>query len=227
MNAANSQIIFLGLLFFFLAGASAIGIYIIYTLRKRAGQGDSSPQSSMIEDQTGVWWYQDPDSGNWHWWTGEEWAAAETGPNVKHLLKRKRPGNNRSCAVTLSVLALLTIVVGGGIALLGFGFFPGFRIPVSTTFNLTRVLKFGGSGLLLFLAGSFLLRRGSWGLISNQEEKGDAADNQQKARGCFSLLWGFTLVFTGFIMAAAGIGLMALIIIQEILPTIGEIINFF
>jgi len=189
--------------------------------QKFQGEG----QAETVQDQQGNWWYQDPDTGIWHFWDGQTWQVAQTGPVIPPppppgQVSAAKP-KGKGCLLTLFVVGIMSVLVFGGVTLVAFNFLPTLTIPSASTVSIEELLKNGGGGLLITLLGTLLLRGGFKSIVTKRAIVEDEFGRRSEKRGCSAVLTGFGQVFLGFILLTAGLGWIALAVYQHLLPLLG------
>ena len=218
----------------FVALAALLGMgalfFIWLVLRKRRQpvpvvvQGIPGQQPGTVQDKQGRWWYQDPNTGRWHFWNGQTWQVAQMGPAVPPSPTSQtfaaRP-EGKGCLLSIIVVGIMSALVIGGVTLVAFKFFSNLAIQPASTVSVYELLKNGGGGLLLTLLGTLLLRGGFKSIATRRAIVEDELGRRREKRGCSAILNGLGQVFLGLILLIAGLGMIALALYQQLLPLLG------
>ena len=114
----------------------------------------------------------------------------------------------------------MTVLILGGISLVAFKFFPQYQIQMGQG-DLTQILKMGGGGLLISVLGLFMLNGGFKSIITRRAVVEDDWGRRREKRGCFAVIDGLGRVFFGVLLTSSGLGMMGLVVYQEVLPWLG------
>lgn len=125
-----------------------------------------------------------------------------------------------SCLLSLFISGVIGLIVVGGISLVAFNFIPGYQIQLGQG-NFTQILKMGGGGLLVTMLGFLLLYGGFKTIITRRAIVEDEWGQQREKRGCGAILNGLGRLFFGVICLVGGLGLVTLVLYQEIIPWLG------
>ena len=215
----------------FLVGIILAGV-LVFTRRKSRLESTMAPardQYQRVQDSQGRWWFQDPNAGTWSIWNGTAWQPAPgTAPNIVANRPEFAPppyahrgkSGPRSCLFTIVVLVILGLLIVGSISLVAFDFFPGTDIQTGQG-DLTEIMKKGGGGLLVAILGMFLLNGGFKAIITRRAVVTDEWGRRREKRGCGAILNGLGQLFFGVICLSGGLGLITLVLYQEVLPWLG------
>jgi hypothetical protein len=169
-----------------------------------------------VQDRQGNWWSQDPQTGAWYFWNGRTWQPTPGGAARAAPLRR----SGTSCLFASLASGLVALIVVGGISLVAFNFFPTYQITRGPG-DLTQILKMGGGGLLVTILGLLLLNGGFKSILTQRAMAIDERGRRREKRGCGAILSGLTQLFFGLILLAGGLGWLALVFYQELLPWLG------
>jgi len=197
---------------------------ISYHRKRRRRKSQTVGQAGTVQDQQGNWWYQDPNTGRWHFWNGQTWQVAQMGPAVppsptSQAFAPKPKG--KGCLLSIIVVGIMSALVIGGVTLVAFKFFPNLTIQPASTVSVYELLKNGGGGLLLTLLGTLLLRGGFKSIATRRAIVEDELGRRREKRGCSAILNGLGQAFLGLILLIAGLGMIALALYQQLLPLLG------
>jgi hypothetical protein len=209
-------------------------ILSLFYRRKQRQSGLQRPQQKFqtpgqakpFQDEQGKWWYQELDTENWQFWDGQNWQAAQVGPEnlpppppINQTISDKPKG--KGCLFSIVVVGMMSVFIIGGVTLIALNFFPNVTLPLAASVSVDVLLKNGGGGILLTLLGSFLLRSGFNAIVTKRIIREDEANRKREKRGCTAVFIGFGLVTVGVILASAGLGLIALVLHQQLIPLLG------
>jgi hypothetical protein len=212
-----------------------LGGVLLFSRRRKQQRAQIQPQpmgqAQTVQDQQGNWWYQDPNSGGWHFWNGQTWqpVPGATPPQVAgpvanvaapQWVPAEKPRRWGSCLLSLAVSGVLGLIVVGGISLVALKFFPKYQLPMGAG-DLSQILKMGGGGLLVTILGLFLLNGGFKAIITRRAIVEDEWGRQHEKRGFGAILNGLGQLGFGVVCLVGGLGLMTLTFYQEILPWLG------
>ncbi|MCJ7716641.1 MAG: hypothetical protein MUO54_08995, partial [Anaerolineales bacterium] len=224
----------------FLIGGGIISILLLGTIltlsyrRKRRQSELQQPQQKFqtvgqaepVQDQQGNWWYQDPDTGSWQFWDGQNWQVAQVGPvdpppppPINQTISDKPKG--KGCLLSIIVVGFMSVLVIGGATLIALNYFPNLTIQSASSIGVNELLKNGGGGVLLTLLGTLLLRGGFNSILTRRSITEDEIGRRREKRGCLAVFIGFGQLFFGSILALAGLGMIALVLHQQLLPLLG------
>jgi hypothetical protein len=206
------------------AGGFLIGGVFLFARRRRAARLKSpGGQSQAIQDQQGTWWYQDPQSGVWNFWNGRAWQpmpAVQNQASRPPSIPRSKNRSYGSCLLTLVVSGLIGAIILGGISLVAFNFFPPYAVTLGQG-DLNQILIKGGGGLLVTLLGLLLLNGGFRTILTRRAFVEDEWGRRREKRGCSAILNGLGQLFFGLLCLTGGLGLLTLVLYQEVLPWLG------
>jgi hypothetical protein len=181
-------------------------------------------EDGTVQDQQGNWWYQDPVSGAWSSWDGESWQVAQAGPALPPAPPSQESSikpKGKGCLASMMTVVILSVLVLGGFTVVALGYIPRLTIHPAATVNLYELLKIGGGGLILALAGTLLLRGGFASITARRAKAEDESSQGREKPGCLKTLGGLVLITLGLIALTAGLGLIALAVYQQVLPLSG------
>lgn len=180
-------------------------------------------KENAVKDLQGNWWYQDPITASWYIWNGQDWqripgAAPRIAPHPSEAAFNARP--SWSCLLTALTSSLIALIVFGGITLVAYQFIPGYYINPGSG-DIFQILKLGGAGIFGIILGQFMFHAGFANLTP-----GDHVAQKERARGlkklgCGKILNGLGQLFFGLLFFSAGLGLIAVVFFQEVLPWLG------
>ncbi len=215
-----------------LIGGGIIFLILYFVLRRRNKPAPmrarrAAPQAGTnqaYQDAQGRWWMHDPLSKHWFLWNGSSWQPWQA-PTARRIPPPNlRPRRSGSCLLVLIILALLTILIFGGVFLVSGGLIPGVTLPQVGAFNLQDLLKTGGLGLLLSVLGTVALN-GGFKAIRERRARVDFGDedfsDMREVQGCRAVLHGISQVGIGLGLLIAGLALAALALFQQVLPGLG------
>ena len=211
-----------------LLGGVVLGGVLFFSRRRKRRLPERQPQAvgqaGTVQDQQGNWWYQDPNTGRWHFWDGQTWQVAQMGPAVPPSPTSQtfaaRP-EGKGCLLSIIVVGIMSALVIGGVTLVAFNFFPNLTIPPVSTVSVYELLKNGGGGLLLALLGTLLLRGGFKSIATRRAIVEDELGRRREKRGCSAILNGLGQAFFGLLLLVGGLGMIALALYQQLLPLLG------
>lgn len=211
-----------------------LGTVLAFSFRRRQRQPkrqysqrkmQSSEQVEAVQDQQGDWWYQDPNTGTWHFWNGETWQVAQVEPVILLSPPPSQPfeakPKGKGCLLSVIVVGIMSVLVLGGATLVAFNFFSGLTIAPASTVSVLELLKNGGGGLLITLLGALLLRGGFNAIATRRVYVEDEFGRKREKRGCSAILNGFGQLVLGLILLMAGLGWIALALYQQLVPLLG------
>ena len=199
------------------------GIFIFARRRSTPQFQAPGAQPQAVQDQQGTWWYQDAQTGIWHFWNGRAWqptAGAENRAARPPSVPPAKSPRYGSCLLTLVVSGLIAAVVVGGISLIAFNFFPPYTVTLGQG-DVQQILMKGGGGLLVTLLGLLLLNGGFRAVITRRAVVEDEWGRRREKRGCSAILNGLGQLFFGLLCLTGGLGLLTLVFYQEVLPWLG------
>ena len=180
-------------------------------------------KENAIEDMQGNWWYQDPMTASWPIWNGQDWqripgASPRIAPHQSKTATKLNPP--WPCLLTAVSGGLIALIVLGGITLVVYQFLPGYYINPGSG-DIVQILKLGGIGVFGVILGIIMIYAGFANLISrNRVPQGEKVQGTRKL-GCGTVLNGLGQLCFGLLFFTAGLGLIAVVFYQEMLPWLG------
>jgi pimeloyl-ACP methyl ester carboxylesterase len=200
-------------------------IFILWLVLHNRGQpqpvaiytGDQYQRAQVPQGQS---WYQDPNTGGWSFWNGQAWQPIPGAPPIVYAPQQgfaKKQSGWGSCLFSLFISGGIGLIVGGGISLVVFNFFPSIQIELGPG-DLTQTLAMGGGGLLATILGLILLNSGFKAILTRRAIVVDERHRRHEQHGCGAIVNGLGQLFFGIVCLASGVGLMTLAFYQAILP---------
>jgi len=200
-------------------------IFILWLVMRNRGQpqpvaiytGDQNQRAQVSQDHS---WYQDPNTGGWSFWNGQAWQPIPGAPPPVYTPQQgfvKKQSGWGSCLFNLLISGGIGLIVGGGLSLVVFNFFPSIQIELGAG-DLTQTLTMGGGGLLATLLGLILLNGGFKAILTQRTIVVDERHRRHEKRGCSAILNGLGQLVFGIVCLAGGVGLMTLAFYQAVLP---------
>ena len=132
------------------------------------------------------------------------------------------PASKDSSWLLTLVISGLAICIALSVVFLALNeFIPGLSIQSTGEIIFTDILKMFGGGSLLSLLGFLLLRGGIKSIFIRHSVVEDDLGSRRAKHGCSTMLIGFIQSFLGFLILSIGIGLIALSLLQQVLPELG------
>ena len=203
------------------------GVFLLTRGRKQTRMPGAVGQAGTVQDQQGNWWVQDSGTGQWNFWNGRSWQAAQATaaippppiPSPQSIKTASKGGT--SCMLTLVVAGLAVLLAFGAVSVIGLNFIPGQTIQPAQNVTLTDILKMAGGGLLISLLGVLMLRGGIKSILTRRAVLEDEWGQRRVRSGCLAVLTGISQAFFGLLLLFAGSGLMALSLYQQVFPWLG------
>ena len=200
-------------------------IFILWLVMRNRGQpqpvaiytGDQNQRAQVSQDHS---WYQDPNTGGWSFWNGQAWQPIPGAPPPVYTPQQgfvKKQSGWGSCLFNLLISGGIGLIVGGGLSLVVFNFFPSIQIELGAG-DLTQTLTMGGGGLLATILGLLLLNSGFKAILTQRAVVVDERHRRHEKRGCSAILNGLGQLVFGIVCLAGGVGLITLAFYQAVLP---------
>ena len=180
-------------------------------------------KENAVKDLQGNWWYQDPATASWYIWNDRDWqripgASPRIAPRQSETATKTPPP--WSCLITAVLSGLIALIVFSGITFVAYQFIPGYYINPGNG-DIVQILKFGGIGVFGAFLGILMIYGGFGNLISrNRAVQGEKVRDPEKL-GCSTILNGLGQMLFGLLFFTAGLGIIAVVFYQEVLPWLG------
>ncbi len=196
-------------------------IVIVLVRRGKKSKPQLSKSIKSIQDEQGNWWYQDPSSNQWFLWDGKNWQAHTPStpeiPDTNKTPKIQKKSRKLPFLLAIFFSMILCLVVASGISLAAFDMFPEIQLNIGIG-AIAEILKMGGGGLLASILGFLLLNSGLKAIITCKVNIEDEIGRQKTKQGLGAIFYGLSQLFFGAILFIGGIGLLTLVIYQEVIP---------
>ena len=186
------------------------GVFLLTGGRKQTRAPGAIGQGVTIQDE----------QGNWSFWNGQAWQPIHGAPPPVFAPQQgfvKKQSGWGSCLLSLLISGGIGLIVGGGLSLVVFNFFPSIQIELGAG-DLTQTLTMGGGGLLATILGLLLLNSGFKAIMTQRAVVVDERHRRHEKRGCSAILNGLGQLVFGIVCLAGGVGLITLAFYQAVLP---------